>query len=82
MEIRIEKPADLQALYERAVSDAEKHNITWSGDINQGHGSYRGFEGRYVVDANFITIHVLKKPTLITKSRIEKAVRNYLSQSA
>ena len=82
MTIQFPKPNDLQALFSKATSDADKHGITWSGDMSQGHGSGRGFEGRYVVGVDYITVHVLKKPALITKGRIEKAVKQYLSQSA
>ena len=82
MKIKFTRPKNLPALFSRATKDADEHGITWTGDMNQGHGSGRGFEGRYVVDADYITVHVLKKPVLITKSRIEKAVQQYLSQSA
>ena len=80
MTIKLARPKNLQALFSRATKDADEHGIAWAGDMSQGHGSGRGFEGRYVVDADCITVYVLKKPALITKARIEKAVREYLSQ--
>lgn len=77
---KVEKPANLQELFERAKCDAKEHNITWSGDIKQGQGSGFCFEGSYSVGIDFITITVLKKPLLVSKSKIERAVREYLSQ--
>ena len=80
MTIKLARPKNLQALFTRATKDADEHGICWAGDMSQGHGSGRGFEGQYVVDGEHITVHVLKKPPLITKSRIEKAVQQYISQ--
>jgi hypothetical protein len=74
------RPKDLQALFARATSDAEKHEISWSGDIHQGHGAHMGFEGSYVVCENYITISVTKKPLWASKSLVEKEVAKYLSQ--
>ena len=82
MTIKFAKPKDLSALFSRATKDADEHGITWAGDMNQGSGSGRGFEGSYSVDAEYITICVLKKPVFVTKSKIEKAIKQYLSQSA
>ena len=79
MIIRVDKPDDLQALFERATSDADKNGIAWTGDIKSGHGSGRGFEGTYTVDADGITIYVSKKPPFITKARVEMAVKTYIS---
>ena len=78
--IKVPRPKDLQSVFTKAKSDAEKNNISWSGDINQGSGSGFGFEGDYVVDENFITVRVLKKPFWATNARIEKEVKSYLSQ--
>ena len=80
--IQLPKPRDIQALFSRATADADKHNITWRGDIHQGQGAGRGFEGSYTVDTESITIYVLKKPAWVTKARIEKAVRQYVLQEA
>jgi len=79
MTIRIDKPHDIQALFERATRDANEHGIKWAGDTRSGNASGRGFEGTYVVDNGFITIHLIKKPKLITKSRVERAVKSYIS---
>ena len=81
MTVKVRKPQDLQALYTRAISDAAKQGISWSGDMRQGRGSGFGFEGSYIVDAEFITITVLKKPLLISKSRIEKEVMEYVNKA-
>ncbi|MCL2387233.1 MAG: hypothetical protein FWC89_06745 [Defluviitaleaceae bacterium] len=78
--IKIPTPKDLHALYIKAKTDAEKHDISWSGDINHGQGSGWGFEGEYTVNAEYITVTVLKKPIWATKARIEKEVKKYLSQ--
>jgi len=81
MTIKINKPQDINALFLKAKEDAIKHNITWTGDLHSGHGSGFGFEGKYVVDENHITITVLKRPLLATKSRIEREVKNYVTQT-
>ena len=81
MIIKIRRPQNLQALYARAKSDAEKRGIKWTGDMQQGHGSGFGFEGRYIVGADSITITVLKKPLLVSKSRIENAIKQYVAQA-
>ena len=78
--IKIEKPNDLQAVISRARNDTQKYNILYEGDNNRGSCSSHNFEGTYVVDGDFITIDVQKKPAYITKSRIEKEIRKYLSQ--
>ena len=80
MIIKVPKPKDLQALLDRAKSDADKHGILYEGDITAGHGSGMGFEGRYVIDADFIIIHVLKKPMFVSKAKIETEVKKYISQ--
>ena len=80
MTIKVSKPQDLQALFSKAQRDAKEHGITWVGDIHSGHGSGRGFEGSYAVDTDYITICVNKKPRMVTKSRIEKAITSYISQ--
>jgi len=80
MTITVNKPKDINALFLKAKEDAEKHNITWSGDIHSGYGSGFGFEGRYTTDENHITITVQKRPLLASKSRIEREVKNYVMQ--
>jgi len=80
MIIKVTRPQDMHALYTRAKNDAEKHGIKWTGDMQQGHGSGFGFEGRYVVDANYITVTVLKKPLFVTKARVEREIKQYVSQ--
>ena len=80
MTIKVSKPQNLQALYAKAIKDAAQHNISWTGDMQQGSGSGFGFEGSYVVDDEHIIIHVRKKPLLVSKSRIEKEVKEYVSQ--
>ena len=80
MIIKVNRPKNIQALFLKAKEDAANRDITWSGDLNQGHGSGFGFEGRYVVDENHITITVLKRPLLASKSRIEREVENYVKQ--
>ena len=79
MTVTVNKPNDLQALYDKAKNDAERHNIIWTGDMQKGHGSGFGFEGKYVVGIDAITVTVLKKPLIATKSRVENAVRNYIN---
>lgn len=79
MIIKVDKPRDIHALYQKAKDDAAKHGIIWSGDIRQGQGSGFGFEGRYIVDEHSITIFVQKKPLLVSKSRIEREVKNYVT---
>ena len=81
MTVTVNKPKDLQALFNRAKQDAEQHKITWSGDINQGHGLGFGFEGKYVVGVDTITVTVLKKPMLATKSRIQNEILKYVAQT-
>jgi hypothetical protein len=79
MTIKFTKPKNISALLARAKKDADKHGITYEGDINSGHGSGMGFEGSYTVNADFITIHVKKKPLLVSKARIEAEVKKYIS---
>jgi len=81
MTIKVNKPQDINALFLKAKEDAAKHNITWTGDIQQGHGSGFGFEGRYAVDESHITVTVLKRPLFASKSRIEREIKNYVTQT-
>jgi len=81
VKIKIKKPHNLQALYAKAQNDAKKHNITWQGNLEQGHGEGYGFKGHYVVDEEYITITVLKKPLLATKARIEREVAAYVAMA-
>lgn len=78
MTIKIPKPKDLQALFSRAKSDADTHGISYSGDIHGGSASGMVFEGSYSVDADYITIHVRKKPLLATAAKIEAEVKKYI----
>jgi hypothetical protein len=77
--IKIPKPNNLQELLERAKSDADKHDLSYEGDITKGHASGKGFEGSYTIDANFITIRVNKKPVLVSKAKIETEIKKYLA---
>jgi len=77
MTIKVRRPQNLQALYTKAKNDAAEHGIIWTGDMQQGSGSGFGFEGSYIVDDEYIIVHVLKKPLLVSKSRIEKEVKEY-----
>jgi len=79
MIIKLTRPADLQALYLRAVKDAQAHNITWEGDMHQGQGAHRGFEARYEVTADEIIIAIIKKPLLISHARIRQEVQAYIT---
>jgi len=81
MTIQVPRPQNLQALYDRAKSDAQKHDIKWSGDMQQGHGSGFGFEGKYVVDESYITVTVVKRPLLVSKTRVQNEVRRYIAQT-
>ena len=81
MIITVNKPQDLQALYKKAKNDATKHNIAWTGDMQQGYGSGFGFEGKYVVGADIITVTVLRKPMLASKSRIQNEIKKYVAQT-
>jgi hypothetical protein len=78
LEIKVARPKDLKALMAKAIGDAEEHGIEWTGDPQQGLGAGYGFEGCYVVDEEFITVYVLKKPLLIPNATIEREVRRYL----
>jgi len=80
MTITVERPKDIQAVLEKGKRAAEKHNIFFAGDDKHGYGSGFNFEATYTVGVDFITICVMKKPVLITKGRIEKEVKKYLSQ--
>ncbi|MCL2286375.1 MAG: hypothetical protein FWC32_08430 [Firmicutes bacterium] len=79
MIIKVNKPQDIHALFDKAKKDAAENGITWQGDITQGHGSGFGFEGQYVIDENHITITVTKRPLLVSKSRIKNEVENYVN---
>ena len=81
MTVTVERPKDIEALYTRTKNDAAQHNITWTGDMQKGHGSGFGFKGKYVVGADTITVTVLKKPLFATKSRVENAIRGYITQA-
>jgi hypothetical protein len=77
--IKIPKPNNLQALFERAKSDADKHDISYEGDNTKGHASGKGFEGSYTIDADFITIWVNKKPVFVSKAKIETEIKKYMT---
>ena len=77
--IKVAKPKNMQVLFSKAKNDAKKHNISWAGDIQQGHGTGFGFEASYTVDTDYITICVLKKPPLVSKALIERKIKEYLS---
>ena len=81
MTVKVNKPRDMQALFLKAQKDAEKHGITWSGDMQAGRGEGFGFEGKYVVDENHIIVTVTKRPLFASKSRIEREVKSYILAS-
>jgi hypothetical protein len=78
--IKVEKPENLRAVVARLKNDAKRYNVFFEGGNYSGRGSGYGFDGTYVVDGNFITIDVRKKPVFITKTRVEKEIRKYLSK--
>ncbi|MCL2409025.1 MAG: hypothetical protein FWC96_05350 [Oscillospiraceae bacterium] len=78
---KVDRPENLETVFSKAKSDAEKHNISWSGDIQRGKAEGSGFEGSYVVDSDGITICIIKKPAFVSKAKIEKEVRRYLMQA-
>ncbi|MCL2201478.1 MAG: hypothetical protein FWB75_05885 [Oscillospiraceae bacterium] len=78
MTIKVNRPENMEALYSRCKRDAEANGIAVTGDMHKGSAKGFGFEGSYVVDENFITITLAKKPPFISKSRIEKEISNYL----
>ena len=82
LEIKIPKPKNVHSLFSTVKKDAEEKNISWTGDIHSGHGESRGFECSYVVDGDYVTITVTKKPPWVTKAKIEKEIKKYFSDEA
>ena len=75
--ITIKKPEDLRSALIKAKHDANKHNIVFEGNERSGNGSGYGFKGSYKVYSDSVEITVQKKPPVITKSKIEKAIEKY-----
>jgi len=80
LKIKIPKPNDLQALLARAKADADKHSISYEGDIVSGKASGMGFAGSYTVDSDFIIIHVKKRPLFVSDAKIETEVKRYIAK--
>lgn len=77
--VRVSKPKDVHALFNKAKSDAEKHGISWAGDITKGYGTHRGFEAEYLVDEDSITVNISKKPIWATRTMIEREISKYIT---
>ena len=68
--IYLPKPSDLFGTLQMLRNKAAQHNISFSGDVESGYGSGRGFEASYKVQGDKVVLTVHKKPLLVSKSMI------------
>jgi len=77
--IRTDKPKDMEAFFSKAKNDSKGNGITWSGDMSSGSIEGFGIQGNYIIDANYITVNITKKPPLISRALIEKEIVKYIN---
>ena len=75
--LKIPIPIDINSAFQKAKSDAIKHNIKFNGDEKSGTASAYGFKGSYTVHSDYIEIIVHKKPLLISENTIKNKIKEY-----
>lgn len=58
----------------RAKQLADKHGFGFSGDNERGSIKGSGIEARYLLQEDELTINILRKPALLSWSRVEQKV--------
>jgi len=71
----IEVEEYIGALLERVERNLSAYGINFQGGIKGGSFEGRGIGGRYYVDGREITIHIDKKPPLVTIGFIKESIK-------
>jgi hypothetical protein len=61
-------------LVTKAKQLADKHGFGFSGDTEKGQIRGAGIEARYLVREDELTINILKKPALLSWTRVEQKI--------
>ncbi|MAR93080.1 MAG: hypothetical protein CML06_19715 [Pseudomonadales bacterium] len=65
-------PEDPVVILERLNELAAEHNVEFEGDHESGYARGKGFHMEYVVEGEFCTLTVTKKPMLIPWTLVER----------
>jgi len=81
MKLRLDKPDNISAAFERLKDKLAALGGTLTGNEREGSISIHGASGKYVVEADCITVEITKKPiSIIPKKMIEKEIRSVFNQ--
>lgn len=62
-------------LIAKAKQTAEKHGLRFAGDTDKGLIKGFGIEAHYLLQEDMLTIHILRKPMLLSWAKVEQQVR-------
>jgi len=66
-------------LITRAKQAAEKHGLRFTGDTETGLIRGFGIEAHYLLEADILTVKILRKPLLLSWAKVEQKVRALVS---
>lgn len=68
-------------LVTRAKQAAEKHGLRFTGDAETGLIRGFGIEAHYLLEADILTVKILRKPSLLSWAKVEQKVRALVSNN-
>ncbi|MGZ3802524.1 MAG: hypothetical protein ACXVCL_20360 [Bdellovibrio sp.] len=68
-------------LITRAKQAAEKHGLRFTGDSETGLIRSFGIEAHYLLEADILTVKILRKPLLLSWAKVEQKVRVLVSNN-
>ena len=66
-------------LITKAKQAAEKHGLKFTGDTEKGLIKGLGIEAYYLLQADVLTVKILRKPLLLSWAKLEQKVRTLVS---
>ncbi len=69
-----------EALYAKALQEAEKQGYTFVGDAVMGEISGSGIKGRYKFSGNTLMLTITDKPTLLSWDSLQRKLQNFIAE--
>ena len=66
-------------LITKAKQAAEKHGLKFTGDTEKGLIKGLGIEAHYLLQADVLTVKILRKPLLLSWAKLEQKVRTLVN---
>lgn len=68
-------PPQAEKIFDKAQAKAEEHKVSFSGNMDSGTFSGKGFEGSYQVISGEIIFKIRKKPFMVPWTLIENSLQ-------